>query len=83
MDCVKMDDPRLDESFAFLFVFKKGEQVASKEDASIRGEIRDGVYLGELPKTVGKINPRGKTLYEVAVANDLLYIVDQIDLERC
>lgn len=83
MDCVKMDDPRLDENFSFLFVFKKGDAVARKDDPSVRGKIRDGVYVGEFPKAAaGKINPRGRTLYEVAVANDLLYVVDQLDIEK-
>jgi hypothetical protein len=83
MDCVKMDDLRLDESFSFLFVFKKGDAVARKDDPSVRGKIRDGVYIGEFPKAAaGKINSRGKTLYEVAVSNDVLYVVDQLDLEK-
>ena len=83
MDCVKMDDPRLDESFSFLFIFKKGDTVVRKDDPSLRGKIKDGVYVGEFPKAAaGKINPRGKTLYEVAVSNDVLYVVDQLDLER-
>jgi len=83
MDCVKMDDPRLDENFSFLFVFKKGDAVARKDDPSLRGEIKDGVYIGEFPKAAaGKMNPRGKTLYEVAVSNDVLYVVDQIELEK-
>jgi hypothetical protein len=83
MDCIKMDDPRLDESFSFLFVFKKGDAVACKDEPSVRGKIKDGVYVGEFPKAAaGKINPRGKTLYEVAVSNDVLYVVDQLELER-
>jgi hypothetical protein len=83
MDCVKMDDPRLDESFSLLFVFKKGDTVARKDDPSLRGEIRDGVYVGEFPKAAaGKINSRGRTLYEVAISNDVLYVVDQIDIEK-
>jgi hypothetical protein len=83
MDCVKMDDPRLDESFSLLFAFKKGDTVASKDDPSVRGQIRDGVYVGEFPKgAVGQINPRGKTLYEIAVSEELLYVVDQIDIEK-
>jgi len=35
-----MDDPRLDENFSFLFVFKKGDAVARKDDPSLRGEIK-------------------------------------------
>jgi len=83
MDCVKMDDPRLDESFSLLFAFKKGDAVARKNEPTLHGEIRDGVYVGEFPKAAaGKINSRGKTLYEVAISNDVLYVVDQSDLEK-
>jgi hypothetical protein len=83
MDCVKMDDPRLDESFSFLFAFKKGDKVASKADPAVRGEIRDAVYVGEFPKNVAaRINRRGKTLYEIALDDESLYIIDQLDLEK-
>ena len=83
MDCVKMDDPRLDEAFSFLFAFKKGDTVTSKDDPSVHGQIRDGVYVGEFSKTAaGRINPRGKTLYEIAVSDELLYVLDQSDIQK-
>ena len=83
MDCVKMDDPRLDESFSLLFVFKKDDAVARRDDPSVHGKIRDGVYVGEFSKTAaGRINPRGKTLYEIALADELLYVVDQTDIQK-
>ena len=83
MDCVKMDDPRLDESFSLLFAFKKDDAVIRKDDPSVRGKIRDGVYVGEFPKAVaGRINPRGKTLYEIATSTEVLYVVDQLDIQK-
>ena len=83
MDCVKMDDPRLDESFSFLFVFKKGDAVERKDDPSLRGKIRDGVYVGEFPKAAAvRINSRGKTLYEIAVSEEVLYVVDQLEIQK-
>ena len=81
MDCVKMDDPRLDESFSFLFAFKKGDTVTRKDDPSIRGHIRDGVYIGEFPKAAARLNARGKTLYEIVLADELSYVVDQVEIQ--
>jgi hypothetical protein len=83
MDCIKMDDPRLDESFSLLFAFKKGDRVARKDDPAVSGEIRDGVYVGEFPKAAAaRINSRGKTLYEIVVSEDLHYVVDEIDIKK-
>jgi len=83
MEFIKIDDPRLDESFSFLFVFKKGDLVARKDEPSWRGEIRDGVYVGEFPKpAAGSIRPRGKTLYEITLPDGLVYVVDEIDIQK-
>ena len=83
MDCVKIDDPRLDESVSLLFAFKKGDKVVSKADPSVRGEIRDAVYVGEFSKAVAtRINPRGKTLYEIALDDESLYVIDQLDIKK-
>ena len=82
MDCVKMDDPRLDESFSLLFAFKKGDAVTRKDDPSVRGQIRDGVYVGEFPKAAAaRLNARGKTLYEIVLGDELSYVVDQIEIQ--
>ena len=83
MDIVKIDDPRLDESFSFLFAFRKGDAVLIKAQRESRGEITDGVYIGDFPKHVaGVLNPRGLTLYEVKTANDVLQIVDEKELQK-
>ena len=37
VETVKIDDPRLDESFSFLFVFRKGDVVVSRENRALRG----------------------------------------------
>ncbi len=49
MKTIKIDDPRLDESYSFLFAFKKGDVITKKGERAIRGEIVDGVYVGEVP----------------------------------
>jgi hypothetical protein len=78
-----MDDPRLDESFSFLFAFKKGDAIAMKDNPSLRGEIHDGVYVGEFPKpAAGSVKPRGKTLYEISLPDELLQVVDESDIEK-
>ena len=83
MDIIRIDDPRLDESFSFLFGFRKGDAVVIKRQRSSRGEINDGVYVGDFPKHVaGVLHPRGMTLYEVKGANDLLQIIEEKDLEK-
>jgi hypothetical protein len=82
MDVIRMDDPRLDESFSFLFAFKKGDVVWTRNEPSLRGKISDGVYIGERPKHVGDIKPRGKTLYEITLADELTYVVDEADIEK-
>lgn len=77
-----MDDPRLDESFGFLFAFRKGDVVVTKDRAT-RGEILDGVYVGEFPgPTAGAINSRGKTLYEIKLRDEASQIVDEEDIEK-
>jgi hypothetical protein len=83
METVKIDDPRLDESFAFLFAFRKGDRVALRGEKTLRAEINDGVYVGEFPKHVaGNINPRGITLYEVKLADESLQIVEEKDIQK-
>ncbi|MBI4528523.1 MAG: hypothetical protein HY695_32415 [Deltaproteobacteria bacterium] len=83
MNLIKMDDPRLDESFSFLFAFQKGDVVARKNEPSVRGEIRDGVHLGEFPKpAAASINRGGKTLYEIKVSDGISYILDETEIEK-
>jgi hypothetical protein len=83
VETVKIDDPRLDESFSFLFGFRKGDLVVSRENRTLRGHIVDGVYVGEFPSRAGgALNPRGKTLYEVKLRGGVLQIVDEKDIEK-
>ena len=72
METIKIDDPRLDESFAFL-----------KSQNSLRGKVSDGVYIGEFPKHVaGDIHPRGITLYEIKLADDSTQILEEKELQK-
>jgi len=83
VETVKIDDPRLDESFSFLFVFTKGDVVVNRENRGLRGLINDGVYLGAFPnRTAGALNPRGKTVYEVKFPDDIFQIFDEKDIEK-
>jgi hypothetical protein len=83
METIKIDDPRLDESFAFMFLLRKGDAVVVKSQNSVRGKINDGVYVGEFPKHVaGDINPRGITLYEVALEDDSIQILEEKELQK-
>jgi hypothetical protein len=83
MDTVKIDDPRLDESYSFLFAFKKGDTIVRKGERAVRGEILDGVYVGEFPgPNAGDVHPRGKTLYEIKLRDGALHIIDENDIER-
>jgi hypothetical protein len=83
VETVKIDDPRLDESFSFLFVFRKGDMVVNRENRTLRGRINDGVYLGEFPsRAAGALNPKGKTVYEVKLPDDVLQIFDEKEIEK-
>jgi hypothetical protein len=83
METIKIDDPRLDESFAFMFLLRKGDAVVVKSQNSVRGKINDGVYIGEFPKHVaGDINPRGITLYEVTLEDDSIQILEEKELQK-
>ena len=83
METIKIDDPRLDESFAFMFQLSKGDAVALKNQSSLRGKVNDGVYVGEFPKHVaGDINPRGITFYEIKLADGSIQIVEEKELQK-
>jgi hypothetical protein len=83
VETVKIDDPRLDEIFSFLFAFRKGDLVVSRESPSLRGKINDGVYVGEFPaRAAGTLNPKGKTLYEIQLSDEALQIVDEKEIEK-
>jgi len=83
MDLIKLDDSRLDESTSFLFAFKKSEVVIRKDNASLRGKISDGVYIGKFPKpAAASVSPRGKTLYEIILADQSDSIVDEIEIQK-
>ena len=83
METIKIDDSRLDESFAFMFQLRKGDAVVLKNQDSMRGKVSDGVYVGEFPKHVaGDINPRGITLYEIKLDDDSIQIVEEEELQK-
>jgi hypothetical protein len=83
METIKMDDPRLDESFAFMFQLRKDDAVVWKNQNSLRGKVIDGVYVGEFPKHVaGDLHPRGITLYEIKLADDSIQIVEEKELQK-
>jgi hypothetical protein len=83
VETVKIDDPRLDEIFSFLFAFRKGDLVVTKEKPALRGKIKDGVYVGEFPsRAAGTLNPKGKTLYEIELPGETLQIVDEGEIEK-
>jgi hypothetical protein len=83
VETVKIDDPRLDEIFSFLFAFRKGDLVVSRKSPVLRGKINDGVYVGEFPaRAAGTLNPKGKTLYEIQLPGKALQIVDEKEIEK-
>jgi hypothetical protein len=82
MDIIRIDDPRLDESFSFLFAFKKGDLISTRKKPVLRGKISDGVYVGPVPKHVADIKSRGKTLYEITLLDELTYVIDEADIEK-
>ena len=84
MDFIKIDDPRLDESYSFLFAFKKGDLVKTRTEPSLHGRITDGVYVGEIPKVARDVKARGKTLYEITLSDTDVraQIVDEADIIR-
>jgi hypothetical protein len=75
MELIKLDDPRLDESVAFLFAFKKGDRIVIADNPALRGAIR-------VPKpAAASIAPRGKTVYEITFADDSVSIVDETEIK--
>jgi hypothetical protein len=82
MKTIKIDDPRLDENYATLFAFKKGDIIARKDERAIRGEVVDGVYVGEIPGAkTGAVYSRGKTLYEIRLQDLALHIIEENEAE--
>jgi hypothetical protein len=83
MDFIKIDDSRLDETFSFLFSFKKGDIVRWKEDRSLQGEVKDGVFVGQLPAHASDdVYRKGRTLYQVELSETELYIAAETELEK-
>jgi hypothetical protein len=83
MDFIKMDDIRLDESFSFLFSFKKGDLVVWKEEPSLTGEVTDGVFVGELPAHAGDdVYQKGRTLYQIRIDENESYIAAETEIEK-
>jgi hypothetical protein len=85
MEFIKMDDPRIDENFSFMFLFKKGDQVRTKQEPRMRGEILDGVFVGDLPHSINASNDsykRGRTLYEIKLGEQNHFIVADSEIEK-
>jgi hypothetical protein len=83
VETVKIDDPRLDEIFSFLFAFRKGDLVVSRESPALQGKINDAVYVGDFPaRAAGTLNPKGKTLYEIELSGGTFQIVDEKEIEK-
>lgn len=85
MEFIRIDDPRLDESFSFLFSFKRGDIVKWKDDPSLTGEIKDGVFVGEFPAHASTSNDayrKGRTLYEVKLRESQIYIAAETEIEK-
>jgi hypothetical protein len=85
MEFIKMDDPRLDENFSFMFLFKKGDRVKSKDEPRLKGEITDGVFVGELPASITASNDsykKGRTLYEIQLGDQQHFIVADSEIEK-
>ena len=81
MELIKLDDPQLDESVAFLFAFKKGDPIIRADNPALRGAISNGVYLVKFPKsTAASISPRGKTFYEITLSEDSITIVEEAEI---
>jgi len=83
MDFIKIDDPRLDESFSLLFSFRKGDFVQWKDEPSLKGEVTDAVFVGELPAHAGDdVYQRGRTLYQVRVNGDESIIAMETEIDK-
>ena len=85
MEFIKMDDPRLDENFSFMFLFKKGDRVKSKDEPRFKGEITDGVFVGELPASITASTDtykKGRTLYEIKLNDQQHFIVTDNEIEK-
>jgi hypothetical protein len=83
MEFIKMDDPRLDESFSFLFSFKKGDFVEWKDEPSLKGEVTDGVFVGILPAHAGdSVYQKGRTLYQIKLPENECTIAAETEIEK-
>ena len=85
MEFIKIDDPRLDESYSFLFIFRKGDHIKTKVDPRLRGQITDGVFVGHLPAFIGASADayrKGRTLYEIKVSETEVFIVVDSEIEK-
>jgi len=83
MDFIKIDDPRLDESFSFLFSFKKGDLVEWKDEPSLKGEVTDGVFVGEFPAHAGDdVYQKGRTLYQIRLQGNDCHITAETEIKK-
>jgi len=85
MQFIKIDDPRLDENYSFFFTFKKGDQVKGKDNGALKGEIADGVYVGEFPAHVAVADDayrKGRTLYEIKMRENEVFVVADNEIEK-
>jgi hypothetical protein len=85
MDLVKIDDSRLDENYSFFFTYNKGDYVKSRNDRGLKGEITDGIYVGEFPAHVAAADEayrKGRALYEVKTGESQFFIVADNEIEK-
>jgi hypothetical protein len=85
MQFIKIDDPRLDENYSFFFTYKKGDLVKGKNNRGLKGEISDGVYVGEFPAHVAAADNayrKGRTLYEIKIRESEVFVVTDNEIER-
>ena len=85
MEFIKIDDPRLDENYSFFFTYKKGDHVKEKNNRGLKGEISDGVYVGEFPAHVAAADNayrKGRTLYEVKIRESEVFVVADNEIEK-
>ena len=85
MEFIKIDDPRLDENYSFFFTYKKGDRVKGKNNSALKGQISDGVYVGEFPAHVAAADDayrKGRTLYEIKVRESEVFVVADNEIEK-
>ena len=65
--------------------FQKGDRVKSKDEPRFKGEITDGVFVGELPASITASTDtykKGRTLYEIKLNDQQHFIVTDNEIEK-